>query len=174
MAFPHEIETARLRLVAGTPALAQAALEDRHRFAALLGAYPDAGWPTPIIGGALTYFADTLASHPELTGWLIWYVIRKSDPAGGRVIGSTGFNGMPDDDGSVRVGFSIVDAYRGQGYASEAVKTVMDWAFTHGATRCYSQTFPENVSAIKVMQKCGMTFAGELEEGLVVYEKLKE
>ncbi|EMG39039.1 acetyltransferase, ribosomal protein N-acetylase [Desulfocurvibacter africanus PCS] len=173
MAFPHEIETPRLRLVAGTPALAQAALQSPNRFAALLGAYPDPGWPTPIIGGALTYFADTLASHPERTGWLIWYVIRKSDPAGGRVIGSTGFNGMPDEDGSVRVGFSIVDTHRGHGYATEAVKAMMDWAFAHGAKRCYSQTFSENVSAIRVLEKCGMTFAGELEEGMVIYEKVK-
>lgn len=174
MAFPHEIETARLRLVAGTPALAQAALEDRNRFAALLGAYPDPGWPTPIIGGALTYFADTLASHPELTGWLVWYVIRKSDPVGGCVIGSTGFDGLPDDDGSVRVGFSIVEAYCGRGYATEAVKAMMDWAFAHGAKRCYSQTYIENLSAIKVMQKSGMLFGGEMEEGLVIYEKFKE
>jgi len=172
--FFQEIETVRLRLVAGTPTLAQAALEDRDRFAALLGASLDPDWPTPIIGGALTYFADTLASHPELTGWLIWYIIRKADPAGGRVIGSTGFNGRPDESGSVRVGFSIVSSLRNQGYATEAARAAMDWAFAHGAQRCYSQTYPENVSAIRVMKNCGMTFAGEQDEGVVVYEKLKE
>ena len=164
-----EIETDRLVLVAGTAALTKAALENRERFAAILGASLDPDWPTPIVDGALTYFADTLAAEPDLAGWSIWYVLRKPDPGGARVIGSAGFDGRPDE-GSVRVGFSIVEAHRGCGYATEVVNALIDWAFRHGAVRCWSQTYPDNPAAVRVMKNSRMIFAGE-EEGLVIYER---
>jgi len=44
-------------------------------------------------------------------------------------IGGIGFSGMPDDQGSTEIGYAIDPKYRGNGYAKEAVKGMIDWAF---------------------------------------------
>lgn len=169
------LHTDRLRLVAATPALAVAALENRKRFSVLMEATPDPDWPTPIIRSALTYFADTLADQPELSGWLLWYMVLKEAPGKERVIGSCGFAGPPDDTKSVRLGFALVESHQGKGYATEAVEAVVGWALDHGAKRVWSKVPADNEAAVRVLRGAGMAQHGEpADDGTVVFEKRKK
>ena len=169
------VHTPRLRLVAATPPLALAALEDRRKFGILVGASPDPDWPTSIIDSALTYFADTLTDQPELSGWLVWYVILKQAPGKECVIGSSGFAGPPDGNHAVRLGFAIVHRHRGRGYASEAAAALAGWAFAHGVRRVWSRVPANDPAALGVLKKVGMAQSGVvLEDGTVVYEKHRD
>ena len=51
------------------------------------------------------------------------------------VIGDVGFPGPPDDLGEVTISYGIVPSLRGKGYASEAVRTLLDWALTRPEIR---------------------------------------
>lgn len=53
-----------------------------------------------------------------------------------RAIGSIGFHGPPDDRGRLELGCRIHPAYRGRGYAAEALTAMLDWATErYGVTR---------------------------------------
>jgi GNAT superfamily N-acetyltransferase len=53
-----------------------------------------------------------------------------------RAIGTIGFHGPPDDRGRLELGCRIHPAYRGHGYAAEALTAMLDWATArYGVTR---------------------------------------
>ncbi|WP_445280576.1 GNAT family N-acetyltransferase [Streptomyces sp. DSM 118148] len=55
----------------------------------------------------------------------VFALVRKED---GRAVGGIGFHGVPDEDGRVEIGYDLVEGARGQGYATEAVRALADWA----------------------------------------------
>ncbi len=56
------------------------------------------------------------------------------------------------------VGYIFHPAYQGQGYATEAVAAVVDYAFREmRAHRVVGNCNPENAASWRVLEKCGMT-----------------
>ncbi|MEV6292237.1 GNAT family N-acetyltransferase [Streptomyces sp. NPDC051896] len=55
----------------------------------------------------------------------VFVLVRHED---GRAIGGLGFHGVPDEDGRVEIGYDLVEGARGQGYATEALRALADWA----------------------------------------------
>ena len=52
------------------------------------------------------------------------------------------------DDGSVEIGYGIVEEYQGQGYATEAVESAVAWALKQsGVYRVEAETGPENTKS---------------------------
>ncbi len=74
----------------------------------------------------------------------------------------------PDD---LEVGWRLAHRYWGQGYATEAARAWLDYAFTTlSAPRVISITDPPNVRSLAVMRRLGMTFDHEADvedEGIV-------
>ena len=61
-----------------------------------------------------------------------------------RVIGSIGFHGPPDERGRLEIGCRIHPAYRGRGYAGEAMTAMFEWASTGlGITRFLVSVSPD-------------------------------
>ena len=59
------------------------------------------------------------------------------------------------------IGYWIGEEYWGQGYATEAAKAVLDFAFLgKDFHRVYARFFASNPASGKVMEKCGMTYEG--------------
>ena len=54
-----------------------------------------------------------------------WQMIRKTD---GKALGDLCFKGAPRK-GTVEIGYGIDEDYAGQGYTSEALGAMLDWAF---------------------------------------------
>jgi RimJ/RimL family protein N-acetyltransferase len=54
---------------------------------------------------------------------------RRSD---GQAIGGLGFHGPADDNGSVTIGYGLIPSVRGEGYASEALRALLEFARAHG------------------------------------------
>ncbi|WP_030566669.1 GNAT family N-acetyltransferase [Streptomyces aureocirculatus] len=85
-------------------------------------------------------------------------VVRRAD---GLVIGSLGFNRPPDEDGTVTVGYGLVEAARGHGYAAEALRALLDLARQRGVTCVRGDADHGNVASQHVMTAAGMRFTGE-------------
>jgi len=66
-----------------------------------------------------------VVNHLWQTYWLI--IIRDKNIGAGLA----GFKYSPDDDGLTEIGYGIAPAYQNQGYMSEAVRSLVDWAFAH-------------------------------------------
>ena len=77
------------------------------------------------------------------------------------IIGDGGFKGPPADDGTVEIGYSLVQPYRNRGYTTEAVKALVSWAFQHPqVTRVIAETQLGNIASIRVLQKAGFAEVG--------------
>jgi RimJ/RimL family protein N-acetyltransferase len=92
-------------------------------------------------------------------------IIRRRD---GAVIGAAGFVGPPDDTGAVRVGYGLAESARGHGYATEALRGLLDWARGQDGLTCVlADTTRTNVASQRVMERAGMSRIGE--EGELLY-----
>jgi|SRR6185436_6922797 len=162
------LETSRLRLVAADPSLVRMELDDRPGLFAALETVPPADWPPPLNDDAsFRYVLNEWERDPS--SWGYWYVIemRSKEP-----IGICGFKGSPDEAGIVEIGYSIVPARQGLGFATEAVAALIGWCSRQGARFVTAETYPELIGSIRVMEKNGLALEGNgSEPGVVRYRR---
>lgn len=161
------LRTERLQLVAATLELARAELADPQRLGKLLGAHVPPSWPPPLNDEqTLRWTIAALGAHPRDVGWFAWYFLHR-EHAELRLIGQGGFTGPPTPDGTVEVGYAIVHECHRFGFAPEAARALVDWAFTHReVARVVAHTLPSLMPSIRVLEKCGFAAAGAgAEEG---------
>jgi len=77
------------------------------------------------------------------------------------MIGHAGFHGPPNDDGMVEVGYTIFPEFRGNGYATEAARRLLDFAKELGAKRFRASVSPDNAPSIAIIRKLGLEQIGE-------------
>src|SRR5437867_1105581 len=86
--------------------------------------------------------------------------------ATGRVIGWVGFGESeryPPGSGEHGVGYMIARAHWGHGYATEALRAVIDYSFgSLGARRVSAWCWADNRASARVMEKAGMRFERRL------------
>lgn len=159
-----KITTARLELVAETAELARAEIACDRQLSEALDAQVPEDWPLEDIEDALTMFAAKLRKDPGLAGWMSWYWIKAEHADSRTLIGCGGFTARPVD-GVVAIGYSLLPAYRGKGYATEAVRGLVAWAFTHPEVReVIAETLPENAASVNVLVRAGFHRAGKPSE----------
>lgn len=153
-----ELRTTRMRLVAGTPALAEAELSDREGFAALLGASVPPTWPPETLREVLPGFLANCRRMGNCGPWTLgWYGLLKED--GGAVLcGSVGFKGAPDPQGMAEIGYSVVPPYEGRGIASEMLEALSRWALSQPGTLVVeAEVVTANRASVRVLEKAGFT-----------------
>ncbi|WP_406185704.1 GNAT family N-acetyltransferase [Streptomyces sp. NBC_01006] len=89
------------------------------------------------------------------------YEIRRR--ADGLTIGGAGFHGPADAAGVVTVGYGLIPAARGRGYAAEALRALLGHARAYGATGAAGDAGRENAASHRVMAAAGMRLVGEDE-----------
>ena len=141
----------------------QAELEQQEAFSRLLGAQIPENWPPELLVDALVLFFAQLKKDPELAGWLSWYLVLRGNGKEPVLVGSGGFKGPPQPDGTVELGYSVLPQYRGRGYATEAVAALLLWAFSHNdeVARVIAETALENRSSIRVLKNLGFACIGQ-------------
>ncbi len=102
-------------------------------------------------------------SHPEDREWYALWMIEKMD---GTQIGDFCFKGH-DPDRNPEIGYGIQNEFQGRGYASEAVRLALSWAFRHPEVKAVeAETDPGNAASQRVLEKCGFRPMGIMgEEG---------
>jgi RimJ/RimL family protein N-acetyltransferase len=153
-------KTDRLRLIAGTEALAAAEIEDRARFAKLLGASVRDTWPPENLRDVLGLFPGLYKEHPEWEGWLGWYAVR-ADTDCPTLCGSAGFKGPPDKRGTAEIGYSVLPEFQGQGLATEMVAGIVQWAKSQPRLKqIEAETTVDNEASCRVLEKNGFVRIG--------------
>ena len=101
--------------------------------------------------------------HSDQWDWYAIWMIEKTD---GTHIGDLCFKGLRED-GIAEIGYGILEAFQGQGYATEAVRAACRWAFLHPDVRSLeAETDAENAASQRVLEKCGFRPNGTFgEEG---------
>ena len=80
----------------------------------------------------------------------------------GQLIGFVNDCGYDDDE--IELGYVIDPAFKGQGYATEAVKAVIGELRGMGFRKVLAGYFEGNHASRRVMEKCGLRPTGETEE----------
>jgi [ribosomal protein S5]-alanine N-acetyltransferase len=157
------VDTRRLTLVAATAELARADAGDHNRFSALIGADLPEAWPPEVMRDAQDFFARKLESGVP-PGWWHWYALLKG-PGRPIVIGTAGFAGPPNSEGIVTLGYSVLDAFAGCGYATEMVMGILQWlAAAGGVKHVYATTFEQHHPSVRVLMRSGFVCKGVSSE----------
>jgi ribosomal-protein-alanine N-acetyltransferase len=169
-----DLQTDSLRLVAITPEMmaAEQAADGsltKHLHARLTKEWPPEHWEPHVFDFILKQFAD----EPATAGWHRYVLLPDSYGCGSTLIGCVG--GFPKPDGDVEIGYSTIPQFQRQGYGTEAATTLVKWLLSRRGVRSVSaQTFPRLPESIKIMERCGMSPAGDGdEEGTVRYRRLR-
>lgn len=169
--------TPRLRLVPITLDAILAVLDhDKPRAEAIVGAAFPASWPSDeLLVSGFPYSRDAIRARPEVRLWGDSLVLLKDEP---RVIGSVVFHGHPTD-GIAEVGYSIEDAYRANGYATEATRACVEWALAQpGIEAVQATTFEWHLASLGVIRGVGMKQVAVRDHdtlgSLLVFERRRE
>jgi RimJ/RimL family protein N-acetyltransferase len=112
--------------------------------------------------------AAAAAQERPLGAFGTYQVKRRSD---GQVIGDVGFVGPPDETGAVLVSCIITEEARGQGYATEALTAVIEWAREQpGLTCVLADTTRSNVASQRLLERVGLHPIGQ--DGELLYYML--
>lgn len=94
----------------------------------------------------------------------IWSLILKET---GEVIGRMGVE-ITEEEGVADLGFMLGKAYQKHGYALEAGKAILEYAFTiDGITSVRARIHPDNKESIKLCERLGMNYNHTKDEMLV-------
>ena len=104
----------------------------------------------------------------EYNDWAI--VLKKTN----KMIGTCGFTNIDDENKVVEIGYVLNPDFWGNGYATEAVKTIMKFAFEElDANRIEAKFIKGNDASLAVMKKVGMTFEGYHRDAIISKGKFK-
>nr|WP_031170964.1 GNAT family N-acetyltransferase [Streptomyces durhamensis] len=97
----------------------------------------------------------------------VFVLVRAQD---GRAVGGMGFHGAPDEEGCVEIGYDLAEAARGQGYATEALRALSQWALARDDVRTLIAKIDlDNAPSRAVVTRAGFRLVAE-DDKLVTYE----
>ena|SRR5688572_12483785 len=120
------------------------------------------GWERTDPQGVREQIEEMAGRAPgEPGGWVQFSVEERE---GGRLVGDVGLSPAEGEPGVIKVGYTISPDAQGRGYATEAVRALVDFAFDElgfDVVRAYASE--ENEPSIRVAQKVGMRLVQRLE-----------
>lgn len=153
----------RLALLALDSDLAALQAGSRTAFFNAIAVTHEAVWPpAPFEPAAFEWAVRNLAQDPEGQGWYGWALLaNEGERAPPRLVGIAALIGRPDEDGDVELAFGLLPEFRGRGYASETVRSLVGWAFANGAKRVVVHLDAEDMGAAQALAKNGFADIGE-------------
>jgi RimJ/RimL family protein N-acetyltransferase len=152
--MPLPLVTERLRLRPAT-------LDDLDAWLAISRDAETVWWgePSSTLEDARASLERQIANQ-EHYGFSLWPV---ELTLAGTVIGAAGLQHLADSE-EIEVGYRFRREHWGQGYATEAARAAIRFAFDElDLDRVVAVTLPTNKGSRRVMKKCGMSFVGVMQ-----------
>ena len=106
--------------------------------------------------------ARSIASWSSEGDWLSAAIVER---ASGATVGDVAFHWVSERDRTAEIGFILDPRHQGRGYATEAARAMLDWAFgTAGLHRVIGRTEARNTASSRVLEKLGMRLEAHLVE----------
>jgi len=149
------LETEKLKLIPLDAQNLRWSIEDRRKMEKNLGVkITDTELEKPVKKAMRTSLKMVLENKKDYLWFTSWEIILKKE---NRIIGGLCFKGCPDEKGRVETGYGMQDEYRCKGYATEAVKELINWAFTQEKVlSVIAETEKDNLPSHRVLEKVGM------------------
>lgn len=85
--------------------------------------------------------------------YTFWFIILKTDKA---VVGSADFKSIPNEKGEVEIGYGLGKKFEHNGYMTEVVKAMCEWALSQEEVSCViAETERHNRASHHVLERCG-------------------
>ena len=99
-----------------------------------------------------------------------WFLIRISDRV---VVGAADFKDIPNERNEVEIGYGLGKEFEHQGYMTEAVHAMCEWALSQEEVACVlAETYMDGFASQRVLKRCGfMPHKNEKSESI---EKSKD
>jgi RimJ/RimL family protein N-acetyltransferase len=91
--------------------------------------------------------------------WMTCVAVAEGEP-----VGDVGFNWVSADHRTGELGFMFDPRCQGRGYATEAARAILAWAFAAGFHRVIGRTEVRNAPSARVLEKLGMRLEARLVE----------
>ena len=155
------IRTDSLRLIAVEPSHVEALSRDKRELAEVLGVAVPEGWPQFPEAFSSPDGGPRRSERPP-TDWRDYFFVH---PRRRALVGNGGFTGDPDDSGVVEIGYEIAPEHRNRGFATEAARAMIGYAFAHEEVRAVvAHTLAETNASNAVLRKAGMSFVAEVDD----------
>ena len=157
------LETEKLKLIPLDAQNLRWSIEDRQKMERNLGVkITDTELEEPVKKAMRTSLKMVLENKKDYLWFTSWEITLKIE---NRIIGGLCFKGCPDEKGRVEIGYGMQDEYRCKGYATEAVKELINWAFTQEKVlSIIAETEKDNLPSHRVLEKIGMEKYEEKEK----------
>lgn len=97
-------------------------------------------------------------NHEKRIWNAIWFMQLKD--AAKTIVGDFAFKGL-GEDGMIEIGYGLREGFCGNGYMTEAVKAVTEWALTQeGVLRAEAETDDDNEASKRVLLNAGYVLNG--------------
>lgn len=120
------------------------------------------GWERTDPTGIREEIVEMASRAPgEPGGWVQFSVVDRDT---GRLVGDVGMSQAEGEPGVIKVGYTMAPAVQGRGYATEAVRALVDYAFDvldAQVVRAFASA--ENLPSIRVAEKVGLRLVERFE-----------
>ena len=149
------LETERLKLIPLDVHNLRYSIENRQKMERNLGVkITDTELELPVKEAMRTSLKMVLENKKDYLWFTSWEIVLKKE---NRIIGGLCFKGSPNEKGRVEIGYGMQDKYRCKGYMTEAVKELINWAFSfNNVTEVIAETEKDNLPSHRVLEKAGM------------------
>jgi ribosomal-protein-alanine N-acetyltransferase len=144
--------TERLLLIPFTIPICENLMNGDYSDIIKMGFKKGKGWPDEDVIETLPKILTNLSELGSPTGFESWMIVKKNSL---EIIGDLGFKGFDVTEGNVDIGYGIIKEERQKGYATEAVTTLIQWAFTNEMVKeITARCLLNNTSSIELLKKC--------------------
>ena len=149
------LETNKLKLIPLDAHNLRYSIEDHRKMERNLGVkITDTELEEPVKTAMKTSLKMVLENKKDYLWFTSWEIILKKE---NRIIGGLCFKGCPNEKGRVEIAYGMQDEYRCKGYMTEAVKELINWAFTQEKVlSVIAETEKDNLPSHRVLEKVGM------------------
>lgn len=114
-------------------------------------------------------FLATAMAQAESPGFRVAYHLAADDKETGGLVGSVGLDVDSQTHARAEVGFVFGRAHWGHGYAGDALRVLLDFAFGElGMHRVAATCHPDNEACGHVLERAGMRLEGRLRDHMLV------
>jgi [ribosomal protein S5]-alanine N-acetyltransferase len=93
----------------------------------------------------------------------------------GRLVGTVGLYLRPSDPGQAMLGYALAPEAWGRGYATEASRTMITFAFdVLDLRRVWAACDPDNTGSIRVLEKAGLALEGRLRGDTIIRGRVRD
>ena len=82
----------------------------------------------------------------------VWFIVRKTDSV---VMGEIAFMGLPNENREVEIGYGLNPEFEGEGYMTEAVQTLCEWALAQKEINHVVAETENNPKSENILKRAG-------------------